>query len=294
MLSMIDPKTVFSCALGISDVPDKMSKSEFDANAVKVAQDLGINEPTAKILLTVVATLPSAEFTSQGLGLKVAKIDGQTLNLLYSLNLIRDDLEKDISNLLNSLNTAMTPDDVRRVLEPFTKKYNLDLTTAENVFRAYAYVKEKLNEDCKVSSGTVQGPDNCTYRIIAFEKAKRDLANVLLAKYVLSLKTLLDRYVDRTKAYLLQAGDKGLAECSRLHGKEIDLSPKAVDKLLKQLSLAKENVDQQLNDFLVNQLGVTPETVDSLTVEFMKDLAQAVDGKVHVEGEVITFSVEGK
>ena len=47
VLSMIDPKTVMSCALGLSDIPDDMDKAEFDANAVKVAEELGISEPTA-------------------------------------------------------------------------------------------------------------------------------------------------------------------------------------------------------------------------------------------------------
>jgi len=284
-LGMLNPGTAFDCAMGLPHpVSTDMTKEEFDEDVEELVREKGMSEIEAKTLLLLRATIPKVSISSHGMGIEVPKIDGKVMTITRALRLLQSDMLNDLNQLLAQISETNSTEEIKERVRTFESKYNVKLS-ADSYFVILKAVSEKLRKDCSVTSET------CIVRSEALNRAKEKLVDLLSVKYALSVKEAMTRYIDQVKLYLLQQGGTGLATCSALSGKKLDLSPENIQNLVNQLDVIENRVRDEVDNYL-SQKGVSPKDINKLSLEALKLLAKAVDGRDHKEGEVITFVLD--
>lgn len=292
VFTMVNPKTTMECALGL-DVPvEDMSEEDFNRNSQTVAEKLGTSQAVGKAVLALLYTLPEVKVSSKGLGIETAKIDGKVLSLSRSLDLIQKDLISDFNDLITGITTA-TPEEIKKKVEELSKKYGLNLSGADSYFVIMKYVKEKLDKDCPVKDGVLSpdAPDNCAERISAFEQAQNLLSQVIAYEYAKNVEVALIDYINRTKQYLLNANKTGLAVCSKVKGKKIDLSPESVKTQLAELDAI---IEQLRTTFAVKFGSYNQAEINRMLLQAVKDFAYAGTGREYKEGDRVNIVLTKK
>ena len=314
IFAMINPKTTLSCALGLPNVPENMTKEQFDQKAKEISESTGIPELATKSLLVLLTAVPEVKITSDGMGLSIPKIDGKAMSITRGLELLYEDLEKDLDTLFSQLETAYEEGDEEKIkeeVEAFASKYDLKID-ADSWFTLFYYVRKKLKEDCpNTLAGTYNVEEEqraCFERVTAFNQAKEIFAKIVAVKFALAVERAMLRYIDRTKFYLLQQKDTGVAVCKKIAsvtgGEEteetettsststydkLDLSEKNLKAMIEQLDTLKERVKTEVGFFLLDK-EVDRKEISKLSLKVALLLGKAVDGKDHKEGDRIRFT----
>ena len=293
-LAMINPGTAFDCAMGLPNpVSTSMTKEEFDEDVQTLVTEKGMSEVEAKTLLFLRASIPKVSITSEGMGIDIPKIDGKVMTITRALNMLNEDMVSDLDTLLSDIDNATTEEEVKEKVSDFEDKYGVKLNS-DFYFVVMRNVKKKLEEDCpNTLSGSPTEEEAklfCPDRIQAFEEAKRKFSEVVSVKYALAVKEAMLRYIDQTKLYLLQQKNTGLAVCSSLSNKTLDMSEENVKAMIKQLDVLSDRVKSEVDSYLASK-GVSEEDINKLSLLVSKLLAKAVDGKEHKEGEWVRFTI---